>query len=445
MFAQSSSPARRAQQSLFLLQRLNTCIRHGKIGSFISRNLQISPGFSSENDLGFSGNGVLPRVIVPLHLLTGFRYFSADPQLPSESHEDFSKLDGKEINEGKDFKDGSEVGISSQAEPESSQSKTVALFFKEAIGLDKKSESKRPKLEFEGLSDLPPEEQVKKLKSMLESQRRLINVLKDNVDDLDNTLTKLNNKNALPETAKDQIAHVFLELKRSLRGKIDSITEELSIPKESVKSEQKKKNVKKKKEGVKNEQKMPIIKKKTEGDSGSLEHLWPEWVQFVEHLNERGYLSKAVDFEDGPVDLQGHTTGELYRFIRLAAISFAKDNAEISELLSTSDLRKAALFCCPSLETRVIAAVRRLRSFISSEEDIDCAPSDLEDICNTPSVKPLRLNDVIRLLCAYGLDAEKNEVPIPDDVRQSVVNLLEEIVDLSTSSVKDGQGLSLEE
>lgn len=392
----------------------------------------ISPAFSSENGLGFRGNDILPRVVVPLHLVTGFRYLSADRQLPSESHdEDFSKLDGKGTKEGKDFRDGYEAGISYRAEPESSQSKTVPLLFEETIGLDKMLEDKTLELKIKGLSDLSAEEQVIKLKSMLESQRRLFNIVKDNIDDLDNTLTEFNNKNALPENAKNQIAQILLQFKRSVSGKIDSVTEELSIPKESVKSEQKKKSVKNK-ECVKNEKNMPIMKKKAEGDLGSLEHLWPEWVQFVEHLNERGYLSKAVDFEDAPVYLQGHTTTELYGFIRLAAISFAKDNAGMSELLSRSDLRKFALFYCPSLETSVIAALRRLRSFISSEEDIYCALSDLEDTRNTPSVKQLRLTDVVRLLCAYGLDAEKNEVPIPDDVRQSVVNLLEEIVDLST-------------
>lgn len=447
MFAQSSSVASRAQQSLLLLRRLNTCISHGKIGSLFTQNMQIFPAFSSENALGFRGNGVLPRAIVPLHLLTGFRYFSADPQRSSNAQdEDFSKLDAKEINEVNDWKDGSEVRISSQAEPVSTQSKTAALCFKEAIGLDKKPESKRLELEMEGPSNLPPEEHVKKLKSMLESQWVLINTLRNSVDDLDNTLKELNNESAILENAKDQIAQSFIKFERSLRGKIDSIMEELSIPKEGVKSQPKKTSVKnnKRNESVKNAPKMPIMKK-AEGDSGSLEHLWPEWVQFVDHLNERRYLSKAMDFEDGPVDLQGHTTGELYRIIKLAAASFAEDHAGISELLSKSDVRKVALFCCPSVENGVIAAVRRLRSFISSEEDIDFAPSDLKDTCNTPSVKQLRLIDVIRLLCAYGLDAEKSEVPIPDDVRQSVVNLLEEIVDLSTNYMKDGQGLSLEE
>jgi hypothetical protein len=83
------------------------------------------------------------------------------------------------------------------------QTKTIALLFKEAISLEKRSESKRLELEIKGLRDLTPEEQVKKLKSKLESQWEMINALRDNVDDLENTVKELNSKNALLENAKD--------------------------------------------------------------------------------------------------------------------------------------------------------------------------------------------------------------------------------------------------
>jgi len=430
MFAQSSSVALRAQESLSLFRRLNICTGHGEMRSFSSQNLQKSPVFSSENPWGFSGNDVLSRALVPLHLPTGFRCFSDDPQKSSESHDDnFSVFNSKKINECNGFKQGSEVDILSQAESESVQTKTIALLFKEAIGLEKRSESKRLELEIKSLRDLTPEEQVKKLKSKLESQWELINALRDNLDDLENTVKELNSKNALLENAKDQITQSSLEFKKSSTGKSDSISEGLPHPKKSVKSEQKK-------QSVKFEQKMPIMKKKAEGDSGSLEHPWPEWVQFVEHLNERGYLSKAVNFEDGPLDLQGLTTGKIYGFIKLAAFSYVEDHAKILKSLSRGDLRTVALFHCPSHEKRVIIAVKRLRTFVSSKEDIECPPTDLEDTCNALSVK-LRFDDVVRLLCAYALNAEKSELPIPDDVKQSVVNLLVEIIDYSACPVND--------
>lgn len=434
MLAQSCSVARRAQQSLSLRCHLNMSTCHGKLCSFSSHNPQISPAFSSENPSDFSGNDVLSRTLVRLRLPTGFKYFSADPQKSSKSHDnDFSEFVSKELNEGNGFKHGSEVEILSQAESESVQTETVALLFKEAIGLEKRSESKRLELEFKGLVDLTPEEQVKKLKSKLESQWEMINTLRDCIDDLRSTVKDLNSKNALLENSKDLITQSSLEFKKSSIGKSDRISEGSPHPKESVKSDEKK-------ESVKFELKMPIMKKKAEGDSGSLEHPWPEWVQFVEHLNERGYLSKAVNFEDGPVDLQGLTTGKIYGFIKLAALNYVEDHAEILKSLSRSHLRKVALFRCPSHEKRVIIAVKRLRTFISSREDIDCPPSDLENTCNGLSVK-LRLDDVVRLLCTYGLIAEKSELLIPDDVKQSIVNLLVEIIDFSSCSGNVEQGL----
>ena len=88
----------------------------------------------------------------------GFRYFSADPQNSSESHdEEFSGFDSEEIN-GTSFKQGTDVEILSQTGSERLQTKTISLLFKEAIGLEKRLESKILELEIKGLRDLPPEE-----------------------------------------------------------------------------------------------------------------------------------------------------------------------------------------------------------------------------------------------------------------------------------------------
>ena len=95
----------------------------------------------------------------------GFRYFSADPQNSSESHdEDFLGFDSEGINEGTGFKHDTDVEILSRIGSERLQTKTVSLLFKEAIGLEKRLESKTLELEIKGLRDFPPEEQVKELK-----------------------------------------------------------------------------------------------------------------------------------------------------------------------------------------------------------------------------------------------------------------------------------------
>jgi len=423
MFTQGSSAARRAQQYLSLLRRLNTCTGPGKVGSFSSENLPKSPLFSSENDRGFSGNDVLPRALVPLHLQTGFRYFSANPLQFCESQDDeFSELDAKETKEA----EGSKVEISSQW-------KTIDVLFREAMGLDEISETKRLALDVEGLSDLPPEEQVEKLKSKLQSQSEIINKLRENVDDLEMKIKELNRKHASLVNSMNQKAQRFAESKKS---SIDNNTE--GVPsltsvfskeqKKSVKAEQKKKKMK--------------MQKKAEGVSGSLEHPWPEWVQFLEHLNERGYLSKALNFPGGPVDLRGLSTEELYAFIKFAAVNFAKDHPEISKLLSGSDVRKTVLFGCPSVEIKVVLAAKRLRSFCRIEDTAN-GPINLENTNNAPSAKvskgkSLELEDLVRLLCAFGLNAEKSQLSVPDETKQSVVNLLKELIDFSSSSVNDG-------
>lgn len=51
----------------------------------------------------------------------------------------------------------------SSAVKNSPQGKTIDLLFREAIGLDEIVELKRLALDVEGISDLPPEEQVKKI------------------------------------------------------------------------------------------------------------------------------------------------------------------------------------------------------------------------------------------------------------------------------------------
>jgi len=424
MLAQSCSVTRRVQQCISFLRLLNTCTGQGKIGSLSSENMQKFPVFLSENPQSFSGNGVLPRTLVHLHLQTGFRYFSANPQ--ESRDEDISDLDAKERNDDKGFKGGSKVDISSESKP-------IDLLFKEAIGLQERSETKIQELDIEGLSDLPLEEQVEKLKSKLESQWEILNTLRDSVDGLENHIKELKIKNASLENTKNTLTQNFVEFKKRLRKRIDAITEEDPSLTSIFSKENEKKNV----TSNQSKKKKLKIKKKTERVSGALEHPWPEWAQFLEHLNERGYLSKALNFQEGPVDLKGLSTGEIYAFIKFAAISFAKDHVEISKL-SGSDLRKVALYCVPSTENKVVRAAKRLRSFYIPE-DIASFPGNVED------TSKLELEDVVRLLCAYSLNAEKSELLIPDDIKQSVVNLLKELVDVSASSANDGLGLLLKE
>lgn len=445
MFIQSSSVARRTQQYLSLIRHLNTSTGPRKIGSSLSENLQKYPLFSSENPRGFSGNDILPRAFVPLHLQCGFRFFGANPIQFCESQDDeFSKLDAMETNEA----EGSAV-------KNSSQTKTIDLLFREAVGLDEIVELKRLALDVEGMSDLPPEEQVKKLKSKLESQCEMINKLRENIDDLEKKIKKLKRNHASQLKTKNQKFPSFVE---SEKGPIDNNTEGAPSLTSIFSKEQKKIESsiynkteevpsltsifsKEQKKSVKAEQKKTKkmkMQRKADGVSSSLEHPWPEWVQFLEHLNARGYLSKAVNFPGGPLDLRGLSTEELYAFVKFAAVNFANDHPEIPKLLSGKDIRNVVLFGCPSVEIKVVLAAKRLRSFFSIKEDTAGVPINQENTSNAPSVKvskekSLELVDLVRLLCAFGLNAEKNEVSVPDEIKQSVVNLLKELIDFSST------------
>jgi len=392
MFAERRLVARGAQQSLPLLRHLNTCIGQRKI--FSSENVWKSPGFSSENP--FSGNGVFPISLVPLHLQTGFMYFSAIPQDSRDG--DFSELDAKEMKEDEGCKDAITYRVPSLTSIFSNQyaKKSVnSVTYIPSENNEKKS--------VKSVTYIPSEKKEK------QSVKSVTSIPSEK-----NKEKSVNSATSIPEKKEE----------KSLKS-VTSISSK-KTEKKIVKSEQQQKTT-------------PKTKEKVEGVSDIMEHPWPEWVQFLEHLNERGYLSKAFHFQ-GPIELRGLSTERIYAFIKFAAFSFVEDHVEISKL-SRSDLKKVALHCCPSVEKLVVLAAKRLHSVYSTECDASL-PINVDDTSNPPSVevskvKRLELEDVVRLLCAYGLNAEKNELAIPDDIKQSVVNLLKELVDISASSVND--------
>lgn len=458
MIAQSRSVvARRAQQCLLLLRHLNTRTGQGNIASLSSQSPHKSP-FFSHNSCGFSGNGDLCRAFIPSHLQMGFRYLSLEFYQSQDN--EFSDLDANEINKGESFTKGSEVEILSQTQPESVQSKPIDLPFKEAIvsgpvdlvfdeaiGLEKRPENKILDFEIGDVGDLQRETQVEKPKSNLQFQRGIIKTLRVTVDGLESAIKEIKCKIAVLENTEKQMTKNYLGLKKSSSRQSDNNSEESSAETQvfenqesAAKSEKKKKT-----------KKQQWLKKKPSGDSGisCLEHPWPEWAQFLEHLNNCGYLSKALEIEEGPIDLRDCSMERLIPRMRFAVQIFAKDHAEISKLLSGSDMRKVALFGCPSVEKKDVFAAKRLRSFFSIEQGIACRPCNMKDTCSVPfakvsKVKILRVEDVARLLCTFSLNAEKNELSIPDDIKQSVINLLKELVHFSTSSLIGDQGLSLQ-
>lgn len=271
MYAEIRSAARGAQQFLSLLRRPNTYICQRKMGTFSSDNVQKSPGVSSKSPRGFCGNGVFSRSLVPLHLQTVFMSFSAIPQ--GFRDDDFSELDAKEMKEDERFKDALTKKVPSLTSLFSNQNVTRSV--KSVISIPS---GKNAKKNVKSVTSIPAEKKEK----------------------------------------KNVISVTSIPSEKNEKKSVNSVT--------SISSE------KTQKKNMKSEQQQKTTPKTEEAKGGLdiLQHPWPEWVQFLEHLNERGYLSKVFHFQ-WPIELRGLSTEGIYAFIKFAAFSFAEDHVEISK------------------------------------------------------------------------------------------------------------------
>ncbi|KAK8940324.1 hypothetical protein KSP40_PGU006569 [Platanthera guangdongensis] len=122
--------------------------------------------------------------------------------------------------------------------------------------------------------------------------------------------------------------------------------------------------------------------------------------------------------------------------LKSAAEKLGLRHQEIAKWLSGSDLKKVALFGCPSIERKTVFASKRLRSFFSIQEDVVCRGCKIKASCNfvnqrVNKVDRVILADVMRLLTVLSLDAVPQQVLVPTDVKLSVDKLLKEAVNLS--------------
>ncbi|KAK8913621.1 hypothetical protein KSP39_PZI023410 [Platanthera zijinensis] len=122
--------------------------------------------------------------------------------------------------------------------------------------------------------------------------------------------------------------------------------------------------------------------------------------------------------------------------LKSAAEKLGLRRQEIAKWLSGSDLKKVALFGCPSIERKTVFASKRLRSFFSIQEDVVCRGCKIKASCNfvnqrVNKVDRVILADVMRLLTVLSLDAVPQQLLVPTDVKLSVDKLLKEAVNLS--------------
>lgn len=157
----------------------------------------------------------------------------------------------------------------------------------------------------------------------------------------------------------------------------------------------------------------------------------------IGRLIEDGYL-KDANFAKGE-QLEAHQIPHtLYsrHFLKTAAEKFGREHQEIAKWLSGSELKKIALFGCPSTERKSIFAAKRLRAFFRIQEDVVCRGCKLRSSCRFPNkrvstIDKVVLEDVMRLITVYTLDAVPFQVVIPDELKCSIGALVKEAVSLS--------------
>ncbi|XP_021287943.1 uncharacterized protein LOC110419281 [Herrania umbratica] len=159
---------------------------------------------------------------------------------------------------------------------------------------------------------------------------------------------------------------------------------------------------------------------------------------FVRHLYAKGYFNKANFLEDNKLDFGYFDNSYGRDFIKYAAFKFGKDHQEIAKWLSGNHLKKVVLFGCPSLDKNNVFAAKRLRKFFKIEENIVCSQCMLKDSCKyvnksvwKAGTKNLLLVDVMKVITLYALDQMHPKLTVPDEVKDSVNQLLKEVIKLS--------------
>ncbi|KAK3159798.1 hypothetical protein QOZ80_1BG0051230 [Eleusine coracana subsp. coracana] len=123
--------------------------------------------------------------------------------------------------------------------------------------------------------------------------------------------------------------------------------------------------------------------------------------------------------------------------VKAAAERFGNDHQVVAKWLSGSDLKKVALFGCPSVERRTVFASKRLRAFFNIQEDKVCSSCKLRSSCKfvnqeVPRHNKVILSDTMRIVTLFVLDACPVELQVTDELKASVRKLLKDTLNLSS-------------
>lgn len=168
--------------------------------------------------------------------------------------------------------------------------------------------------------------------------------------------------------------------------------------------------------------------------------LSPNMIVFARHLFEKGYFKNANFLPRYTFDATRFEDNYSRAFLTCAAQKFAKDHQEISKWISVSDVKKIALFGCPSLSKKPLMAAKALRIFFSIPEDTVCSKCVLKESCKFVNQSIwkgqgkkmwLDMSALMNVLTLYAMEEGPPELVVPDEIKTSVNRLLEEIMKLS--------------
>ncbi|KAG8364844.1 hypothetical protein BUALT_Bualt18G0040800 [Buddleja alternifolia] len=176
-------------------------------------------------------------------------------------------------------------------------------------------------------------------------------------------------------------------------------------------------------------------------NEGSIVHekLSSDMQMFANHLYNEGYLKNASFMPKDKFDLTRFEAIDAREFLKFAAVKFGRDHQKIARWLSTSDLKKVALFGCPSLIQRSVYAAKNLRRIFQIEEHQVCRLCTLKNSCkhenkmlkSKKSAIKLRMDDVTRVLVTYAMEVEPRLVVIPEEIKNCVSRSLKQVIILS--------------
>ncbi|MCD7468602.1 hypothetical protein HAX54_006966 [Datura stramonium] len=109
--------------------------------------------------------------------------------------------------------------------------------------------------------------------------------------------------------------------------------------------------------------------------------LSPDMMMFVTHLYNEGYFKDLNFFPRKKFDITCFKNSYGRDFVKYAAEQFSRDHQEIAKWLSGSDLKKVALFGCPSIAKKTVFSAKRLRTYFRIQEDNVCSKCTLKASC----------------------------------------------------------------